>query len=59
MVVLECMVFNDSEPHRGIRAAAGLKEGGFEFNAGSVNGLELKYVKATNTGRHGPHPPIN
>jgi hypothetical protein len=44
------MVFNDSEPHRGIRAAAGLKEGGFEFNAGRINGIELKYVKDTNTG---------
>jgi hypothetical protein len=32
-------------------------EGGFEFNTGSVNGMGVrKYVKATNTGRHGPHP---
>ncbi|MFV8357933.1 hypothetical protein ACNQGB_17330 [Flavobacterium sp. XS1P32] len=34
-------------------------EGGFEFNTGSVNGLGVKkYVKATNTGRHGPHPQL-
>ncbi len=34
-------------------------EGGFEFNTGSVNGLGVKkYVKATNIGRHGPHPKL-
>lgn len=32
-------------------------EGGFEFNSEQINGLAIqKYVKKTNTGRHGPHP---
>jgi hypothetical protein len=32
-------------------------EGGFEFNRELFNGIKLKkYSKATNTGRHGPHP---
>ena len=34
-------------------------DGGFEFNTGSVNGIAVeKYVKATNTGYHGPHPQL-
>jgi len=32
-------------------------EGGFEFNEAIFNGIPLeKFKKATNTGRHGPHP---